>query len=80
MLSIVWAKVKAFWVWLYHWITVVSGIVVGAISTGADQLDAWTGVDFKAFFTEQTALRIVATIAMLKALVATVGSMRKKDA
>lgn len=63
-------KIKAFFVWLYTWVTVVAGIVVGAFLSIASQLDLLLGIDFSSILPADRAAKIVAAIALTKAIAA----------
>lgn len=64
------AKLKAFGRWVYNWVTVITGLIVGALSVLPDLLTGLLGVDFSPLFGPTRAAQIVAVVAILKAILA----------
>lgn len=69
MLETIKAKLKAFGLWIYNWVTVLTGIVVGSLSVLPDLLTGLTGIDFSPLFGPSRAAQIVTGTAIAKALV-----------
>jgi hypothetical protein len=61
-------KLKAVGAWLYSWVTVVVGLVVGGIATLLPMLDVLAGLDLSAFLPAATALKITTGVALAKAV------------
>lgn len=58
--------------WFYRWVTVISAIAVALANAFVTQIDQWTGINFAAFgLSDETAAKIIAGIAVCKALSAT---------
>ena len=70
MIEAIKAKLKAFFAWVYNWITVITGIVVGFVSMLPDLLMSLAGIDFSPILGPSHAAQIVTGVAILKAVVA----------
>lgn len=62
--------IKRFLAWVYNWVTVITGLIVAALSVLPDLLTGLLGVDFTPLFGPTRAAQIVAVVAILKALTA----------
>lgn len=62
--------IKRFFAWVYNWVTVIAGLVVGALSVVPDLLTGLLSVDFAPLIGPTRAAQIVAVVAILKALIA----------
>ena len=76
MLDTIKAKLKAFGLWVYNWITVLTGIVVGSLSVLPDLLTGLTGIDFSPLVGPTHAAQIVTGTAIAKAVVSVWQSRR----
>lgn len=56
--------------WVYNWVTVITGLIVGALSVLPDLLTGLLGVDFAPLVGPTRAAQIVAVVAILKAVIA----------
>lgn len=64
------AKLKSFGAWVYNWITVLTGIVVGALAMLPDLILGLTGIDFTPIMGAHRAAQIVTGTAIAKAVIA----------
>lgn len=71
-----WDKTKAWARWVYEWITVLTASIVGGLSLVVSHLSALGAADLTPFLGSDKALKIVATVAIVKAGLAFIG--RKK--
>ena len=63
------ARVSAFFRWLYEWVTVIVAAAVGVLSEGIDILNAIVGsTDISPLFSPATAVKIVTAVAILKGI------------
>lgn len=62
--------IKRFLTWTYNWVTVITGLIVGALSVLPDLLTGLLGVDFAPLVGPTRAAQIVAVVAILKAVIA----------
>ena len=74
----VWQKIKEWALWVYDWITVLVGLFVGVPSAIIDLLNAFAGVDITPFVGSENAVKIMAAVAILKAIVAFIQAMMAK--
>lgn len=63
-------KIKAALKWVYDWVTVLVGTVMGAVSLLPNLLNALSGVDLSPIVGPERALQIVTAVALTKALLA----------
>jgi preprotein translocase subunit SecY len=70
MIDTIKAKLKAFVAWVYNWITVLTGIIVGALAMLPDMLTNLTGIDFSPLVGAHRAAQIITGTAIAKAVVA----------
>lgn len=68
--------IKRFLTWIYNWVTVITGLIVGALSVLPDFLTGLLGVDFAPLVGPTRAAQIVAVVAILKAIIAFLQSTR----
>lgn len=61
---------KTFGAWVYNWVTVITGLIVGGLTFLPDLLNDLLGVDFTPIFGPDHAAKIVTVVAILKALTA----------
>lgn len=73
------ARIKSFFKWIYNWITVITGLVVGALAMLPDLLTSLSGVDFTPIVGPAWAGRIVVIVAVTKALIAFIRSKTADD-
>lgn len=69
MIETIKAKLKAAAAWVYNWITVLTGTVVGAVAVLPDLITGLTGIDFSPLVGPSRAAQIVTGTAIAKALV-----------
>lgn len=69
-----WQKIKSAARWVYDWATVLAGLFVGVPSALLDLLNAFAGVDITPLVGPQTAVKIVAGVAIVKAILAFIES------
>jgi len=79
MLDTIKAKLKAFVAWLYNWITVVSGIVLGGLSMLPDFLDAIGAINLTPILPPAYAAKIITAIAVVKAVAAFIQSRKPQS-
>jgi hypothetical protein len=72
-------RIKSFFKWVYNWITVITGLVVGALAVLPDLIMSLSGVDFTPIVGPAWAGRIVVIVAVLKAIVAFIRSKTAAD-
>jgi hypothetical protein len=70
MIETIKAKIKAFGAWVYNWITVLTGIIVGGIAMLPDLILGITGIDFTPIMGPHRAAQIVTGTAIAKAVIA----------
>lgn len=69
MLEDIKAKLKAFMAWVYSWVTVLTGLVVGFVSYGLDTFNAIVGsTDITPLLPPESALKIVTAVALIKGM------------
>lgn len=68
---------KAFFKWVYDWITVLTASLVGFPVLLLQILDAVAGVDITPLVGADKALKIVCSVALAKAVLASLANMRK---
>lgn len=71
MVKLLWEKTKAFVVFVYNWITVLAGSLIG-VDTALDLLGQFQVIDYSPFLGPQKAAGIVSAIAVLKGVAAMV--------
>lgn len=76
MIETIKAKLKALGLWIYNWITVLTGIVVGSLSVLPDLITGLTGIDFAPLVGPHRAAQIVTGTAIAKAVVSVWQSRR----
>ena len=62
---------KAFWAWVYNWVTVIGALIVGGASLVLEQIDVLYGIDWS-FVPPDKAIQIVSGIALLKFICAAI--------
>jgi hypothetical protein len=70
------ARIKAFFKWVYDWITVLAGVLAGVPAVLLQFLDQLGGTDLSPLFKPEYAMRIVAAVAIIKAVCAMIESRR----
>lgn len=70
MIDTIKAKLKAFFAWVYNWVTVLTGIIVGALAMLPDMLTNLTGIDLTPIMGPHRAAQIVTGTAIAKAVIA----------
>lgn len=70
MIEIIKAKFKAFFKWIYDWITVLVGAAMGFVSLLPNLLTELAGIDLSPLVGPERALQVVTATAILKALIA----------
>ena len=73
-MSAIWQKIKDAAHWVYNWITVLVGLLVGVPSAAVDLLNAFAGVDIAPLVGAETAVKIMAGVAIAKAILAFIAS------
>lgn len=63
-----WETIKEWAAWVWNWITVITGIIVGLPSVFFDLLDTISSVDLTPLLPTEYAARIIAGVAVAKAL------------
>lgn len=63
-------RIKAFFAWVYEWITVISGIVVGVLLSIPDLVLSLSGIDWAPILGPTRAAQIVTGVAVAKAVIA----------
>lgn len=74
-----WQKIKTAARWVYDWITVLAASLVGAPAILLQFLSYLDGVDFSPFIGTDRALKIVTTVAIAKAILAFIVSLRREQ-
>lgn len=69
-----WQKVKTAARWVYDWITVLVGLFVGVPSAILELLNAFAGVDIAPLVGPENAVKIMAGVALTKAVLAVLES------
>lgn len=69
-------KIKAALAWVYNWITVITGIIVGAASVLPDLISALVGIDLAPLIGADRAAQLVTIVAIIKAIVAGYSAFR----
>jgi preprotein translocase subunit SecY len=72
-------RIKSFFKWVYNWITVITGLVVGFLAMVPDLLTYLSGVDFSPIVGTEWGGRIVVIVAVCKAVVAFIRSKTAAD-
>lgn len=60
------STLKAIWLWIYNWITILAALVVSTATFILPQIDALSIIDFNSILPPALALKIVAYVAVLK--------------
>lgn len=68
-------KLKAFFAWLWDWVTVLAGVLVGLPAAIFEALDSLAGTDLTPILPAGQAAKIITAVAIAKAIYA---SMRKR--
>jgi hypothetical protein len=76
MIEAIKTKLKASGLWIYNWITVLTGIVVGSLSVLPDLITGLTGIDFSPLVGPTHAAQIVTGTAIVKAVLSVWQSKR----
>lgn len=63
--------------WVYDWITVITASLLGAPDLLLQFLSYFDGVDFAPFIGTERALKIVTVVAIVKAVLSFIESLRK---
>jgi len=71
-------KVKAFFAWLWNWITVTVALTMGFLSEAVQYLDQLTGLDWSQIVSKERAVAIVFWTGVIKMIVATYQAQRAK--
>lgn len=74
----IWQKIKEWAFWVYDWITVLVGLLVGVPSAVIDLLNAFAGVDITPLVGSENAVKIMAGVAIAKAILAFIVSRLNK--
>lgn len=72
-------RIKSFFKWVYNWITVITGLVVGFLAMVPDLLTYLSGVDFSPIVGTEWGGRIVVIVAVTKAVIAFIRSKTAAD-
>jgi hypothetical protein len=70
MIETIKTKLHAFGAWVYNWITVLTGIIVGGLAMLPDMLTNLTGIDLTPLMGPHRAAQIVTGTAIAKAVIA----------
>lgn len=62
-------NLKALAAWVWHWITLLVALIVGALSTGVEYLDQIVGMDLTQIMTKEHAAEVVFWTAVAKMVV-----------
>jgi preprotein translocase subunit SecY len=68
------ARIKAFFAWVYEWVTVLSASALGLLSVVPEILGALEGVDLAPLLPPNKALTILTCVAIVKAIAAFIKS------
>lgn len=80
MISAIWNKIKSWARWVYDWITVITASLVGLPSVVISLLDSLGAINMAPLVGPEIALKIVTSVAIVKALLAFIEScMKPKD-
>lgn len=71
-------KLKALFAWIYNWITVLTGIVVGALSVLPDVLVNISPIDLSPILGHAHAAQVVCGVAVMKAAIETVRNRKAR--
>lgn len=71
-------KLKAATLWVWNWITVLTAIILGAMTVVVEYLDQLMGVDLTAVMTQRHAAQITFGVAVTKAVVAAYNAQKAK--
>jgi hypothetical protein len=71
-------KVKAVAAWIWHWITVIVAMVLGALTMGVDYLDQLMGLDFTQIMSKERAGELMFWTAVTKAIVTAYNAQKAK--
>lgn len=63
-----WETIKEWAAWFWNWITVITGVIVGLPSVIFDLLDTISSVDLTPLLPTEYAARIIALVAVVKAI------------
>lgn len=63
-----WDTIKEYAQWVWKWITVITGIIVGIPSVIFDLLDTISSVDLTPLLPTEYAARVIACVAVAKAI------------
>lgn len=72
--------IKAFFKWVYDWVTVLAASLVGLPSVTLDFLTSVGAIDYSPLVGSDKALKIVTTVALIKGICAFAINARKKKA
>lgn len=72
-------RIKSFFKWVYNWVTVLTGLVVAALTVVPDLLSYLGGVDFSPIVGTEWGGRIVVIVAICKAIAAFIRSKTAAD-
>lgn len=70
MLSTIWNAIKVSALWVYHWVTVLTAIILGGLTVFSDYIEQMAGLDFTAIVDARRAAQITFGVAITKAVVA----------
>jgi hypothetical protein len=70
---------KRFCRWVYDWITVITASLVGLPTVLLQLLSLFGGIDLTPFVGPEMALKIVTSVAIIKAILAFIESWLKKE-
>lgn len=74
-----WDRLKKALRWVYDWITVLTGLLVGVPELLLQLLSAFDGVDISPIFGPDRALKIMTGVAIVKAALSFIESRVKAD-
>jgi hypothetical protein len=75
-----WDKIKTAFLWVYNWITVLTASLVGLPDVLLQLVSSFGGIDFAPLVGPEMALKIVTSVAIVKALLAFMVSKLKAQA
>lgn len=75
----VWDGIKSWARWVYDWITVLVGLLVGVPTVLIDLLNAFGGVDISPLVGNENALKITAGVALAKALLSLIETWMNRE-
>lgn len=77
-MSTIWEKIKAFAVWVWNWITVLTVTILGTMSIALDYLQQLAGLDLTQIMTQRRAAQITFGVAVVKGVVAAYNAQKAK--